>query len=142
MPLKDRIRNRWRKIVPFSPEAWLALVLLSGLLVEVVGDVTIERALMVPPEQQIVLRTVGSVLWIVGAYALLYRQLIKQPAALTPREREVFILAGQGMTNRQIAEALSISERTVDTYVMSIRKKLGLSSRAELVKRANNGKRT
>jgi non-specific serine/threonine protein kinase len=48
---------------------------------------------------------------------------------LTPREREVVALVAQGRTNRQIAEALVISERTVARHLDHVFAKLGLSSR-------------
>jgi predicted ATPase/DNA-binding SARP family transcriptional activator/DNA-binding CsgD family transcriptional regulator/Flp pilus assembly protein TadD len=49
---------------------------------------------------------------------------------LTLREREVSLLVQRGLTNRQIASELSISESTVQNHVHKILKKLGLSSRA------------
>jgi DNA-binding NarL/FixJ family response regulator len=52
---------------------------------------------------------------------------------LTTREREVAQLIAQGKTSREIAEALVITERTVDTHADRIRVKLGLHSRAEIV---------
>jgi DNA-binding CsgD family transcriptional regulator len=55
--------------------------------------------------------------------------------ALTPREREVARLVAQGLTNRQIAEALFVSERTVDHHVSNILKKLDLSSREQVASR-------
>ena len=54
------------------------------------------------------------------------------PQLLTPREREVAALIGQGLTSRQIAERLVITERTADTHAERIRSKLGLRSRAEI----------
>ncbi len=51
---------------------------------------------------------------------------------LTAREREVALLVGRGLTNRQIAKELSISERTVSTHLSKILKKLELNSRAQL----------
>jgi DNA-binding NarL/FixJ family response regulator len=51
---------------------------------------------------------------------------------LTRRELEVAALAGGGLTNRQIAEELSISEHTAATHVRKILKKLELRSRAQL----------
>ena len=52
--------------------------------------------------------------------------------ALTAREREVALLIGRGLTNRQIAHELSISKHTVANHVHRILKKLGLSSRVQL----------
>jgi non-specific serine/threonine protein kinase len=53
-------------------------------------------------------------------------------AALTPREEEVAVLVSRGLTNRQIASELSISEHTVATHIAKILKRLGLSSRSRL----------
>jgi DNA-binding CsgD family transcriptional regulator len=54
-------------------------------------------------------------------------------APLTPREREVAVLIARGFTSRDIAQALVITERTVDTHADRIRAKLGLRSRMEIV---------
>jgi DNA-binding NarL/FixJ family response regulator/Tfp pilus assembly protein PilF len=51
---------------------------------------------------------------------------------LTPREREVAALVAQGLSNRQIAARLVVSERTADVHVSNILHKLDLSSRAQL----------
>jgi predicted ATPase/DNA-binding SARP family transcriptional activator/DNA-binding CsgD family transcriptional regulator len=48
---------------------------------------------------------------------------------LTYREREVANLIGRGSTNRQIADKLDITERTVETHVSRVLRKLGLRSR-------------
>jgi ATP/maltotriose-dependent transcriptional regulator MalT len=53
-------------------------------------------------------------------------------SALTLREREVTGLIATGLTNRQIAERLVISERTADRHVSNILAKLGLSTRAQI----------
>ena len=50
---------------------------------------------------------------------------------LSPREREVLALIARGLTNRQIATELVISEHTARNHVASILDKLGLSRRAE-----------
>jgi DNA-binding NarL/FixJ family response regulator len=52
--------------------------------------------------------------------------------ALTPREREVAALVASGHTNRQIAEKLVISERTVEWHVSKLLARLELQSRAHL----------
>jgi non-specific serine/threonine protein kinase len=51
---------------------------------------------------------------------------------LTAREQEVALLVGRGLTNRQIALELSISEHTVASHVRKILKKLGLRSRTQI----------
>ena len=56
----------------------------------------------------------------------------RRPTALTSRESEVSALVARGLTNRQIATELSISEHTVATHVGRILNKLGLSSRSRL----------
>jgi LuxR family transcriptional regulator, maltose regulon positive regulatory protein len=48
---------------------------------------------------------------------------------VTPREREVLRLLAEGLTNRQIAERLVVSEHTVHRHVTNILRKLGLPSR-------------
>jgi DNA-binding CsgD family transcriptional regulator len=53
-------------------------------------------------------------------------------AALTAREREVAILVGRGYSNRRIAEALVIAEKTAEVHARNIREKLGLSTRAQI----------
>ena len=55
-----------------------------------------------------------------------------QSAVLTRREEEVAALLARGLSNRQIASKLSISEHTAATHVRAILKKLGLRSRAQV----------
>ncbi|MCE7011601.1 LuxR C-terminal-related transcriptional regulator [Kibdelosporangium philippinense] len=54
------------------------------------------------------------------------------PAMLTPREREVALLAAQGQSSRWIAARLHLSVRTVDNYLGRAYAKLGVTSRTEL----------
>jgi predicted ATPase/DNA-binding CsgD family transcriptional regulator len=54
------------------------------------------------------------------------------PAALTAREREVAALVADGLTNREIAAALVVTERTAETHVQNILNKLAFSSRAQV----------
>lgn len=56
----------------------------------------------------------------------------EQPSdRLTSREQEVLGLVARGLTNRQIADALTISEKTVSVHVSNVLSKLGLASRTQ-----------
>ncbi|MFD5052393.1 response regulator transcription factor [Streptomyces tendae] len=58
------------------------------------------------------------------------------PDDLTPREREVLTLIGQGLSNRGIAEKLFISEATVKTHINNLFAKTHIRDRADAVRRA------
>jgi DNA-binding CsgD family transcriptional regulator len=51
---------------------------------------------------------------------------------LSPRERDVAALVARGLTNKEIAAQLIISERTAATHVAHILDKLGLRTRAQI----------
>ena len=53
-------------------------------------------------------------------------------ASPTPREREVARLIGLGLTNKEIARRLGISERTVGAHIQNLLNKLGASNRAQI----------
>lgn len=55
------------------------------------------------------------------------------PVLLTPREIEVLIALGDGLSNKETARRLAISPHTVKFHIESLFKKLGASSRAEAV---------
>ena len=52
---------------------------------------------------------------------------------LTPREREILTLLGEGLVNKEIAVRLGVSEHTVKTHLAAIYEKLDASNRAEAV---------
>jgi len=72
-------------------------------------------------------RTVDAVLDAAGAAPLRTRQ--RHPAGLTDRELEVLRLIAQGRTNKQIAEALVVTEKTAGHHVEHIYAKAGVSTR-------------
>ena len=55
---------------------------------------------------------------------------------LTSREREVLQLLAEGLSNRKIAEQLSISVKTVETHRSNMMNKLGVDNKTELIKYA------
>ena len=55
---------------------------------------------------------------------------------LTPREQDILSLLVDGRSNRTIAAALDVGERTVETHLSAMFGKAGVASRAELVARA------
>lgn len=56
-------------------------------------------------------------------------------SALSPRERTVATLVAQGLTNREVAARLYLSERTVESHVSAVLTKLGLRSRSGIAAR-------
>lgn len=55
---------------------------------------------------------------------------------LSPREMEVLILAARGLSNRQIATSLNLSEATIKRHLSNCYSKMGISSRGEAVRKA------
>ena len=76
----------------------------------------------------------GAKLWAEAAREELGRigGRVASPDALTPSERRVATLVAEGRTNREVATALVLAERTVEGHLSNIYAKLGVRSRAEL----------
>jgi len=75
---------------------------------------------------------VGQTLIDADATKRAMERMIQMPGSeLTEREREVLALIARGYTNKQIAEALTVTEKTARNHVSHILEKLGLSRRSE-----------
>jgi DNA-binding CsgD family transcriptional regulator len=57
---------------------------------------------------------------------------IDTPLPLSDREREISLLVGEGLTNRQIADRLAVSVRTIEGHLYRIFAKLGIDRRQQL----------
>lgn len=60
----------------------------------------------------------------------------RAPSFLSKRETEVLRMLAQGFTNQQVADALTLSVKTAETYRVRLTRKLGVKSRAELFRYA------
>jgi DNA-binding NarL/FixJ family response regulator len=69
----------------------------------------------------------------VAAHPILSRKPDSRLAELTTREREVLELVAQGLSNAEIAEALTLERTTIKTHVQRILAKLGARNRVEVV---------
>jgi DNA-binding CsgD family transcriptional regulator len=78
----------------------------------------------------------GARLWVERTRAELARIAGRAPSAgeLTPAEGRVAALVAEGKTNREVAAALYVSERTVEGHLSHVYDKLGVRSRAELAR--------
>ena len=56
----------------------------------------------------------------------------KEPMPLTRRELEVAVLVAEGLSNKQIAAKLVVSERTAEYHILNILNKLGFNSRTQI----------
>lgn len=97
----------------------------SSALVEALRRVERGESLLDPAITQVVINQLRTVL---GDGKSAAGSLI----ALTEREREIIKLVAQGLTNRDIAERLFLSEKTVRNYVSNILSKLDLKNRTQL----------
>ncbi len=70
-----------------------------------------------------------------GVSRRLFRHHTPRPL-LSPRESQILSALGRGESSKQIAKALDLSVRTVETHRQSIKRKLGLEGQAELIKYA------
>jgi pimeloyl-ACP methyl ester carboxylesterase/DNA-binding CsgD family transcriptional regulator len=75
---------------------------------------------------------VESVVTEVRAFLGLPRLRWSVPTGLTPRQTEVAALVAEGLTNRDLAQRLTITERSAESHVERIRQRLGLRTRSQV----------
>ncbi len=75
----------------------------------------------------------GGIYYSVALARQLARPLV-QDNQLTVREQEVLQQLANGQSNKQVARALDLSVRTVETHRLNIKRKLGIEGQAELIK--------
>jgi DNA-binding NarL/FixJ family response regulator len=83
----------------------------------------------------------GAGPWAANARAELARIGGRGPATgeLTPSERRIAELVAEGMTNKEVAAVLVIADRTVESALTQVYRKLGVRSRTELARKLSAG---
>jgi two-component system nitrate/nitrite response regulator NarL len=133
--LADVAAADWPVVVLLSDEAHVPEIWAAGASALIGRDAdapSLLAALQAAVQALLVLdRALASI--IVPARGLGHEPLVEE---LTPREIEVLQLLADGLTNKAIAQRLSISEHTIKFHVNAILGKLGAQSRTEAVVRA------
>ncbi len=103
----------------------------SGYLIKNASRAELLRAIRLVAQGQILVDPVSAKHAMARILSLANGMAHVPGEELTEREREVLALVARGYTNKQIAEALSITEKTARNHVSHILEKLGLSRRSE-----------
>ncbi|MGY1680532.1 LuxR C-terminal-related transcriptional regulator [Geodermatophilus sp. SYSU D01176] len=128
-PVLRRAWRDWRELrVPY--EAARVRILL-GEVCAALGDT--DGALLEWDAARYTFEELGAVDDLARVAALLSPETPSRPSGLTERELEVLRLVAQGRTNREIADALFLSEHTVRRHLQNVFGRLGVSSRAAAV---------
>ena len=132
--LEDAIDLYLRSVMPFEA-AQARLDLARTLAAQDRAAAALENALAA----QATFSELGATRALKDADKLAAKLGGRRPGGLTGREHEVLRLVAQGLSNRQIAERLVVSEHTVHRHVANIYARLGVSTRAAAVALARSG---
>ena len=117
----------------------LAQVVVAGAMVQAVRAGARGYLLKDEPAHEIV-TAIDAVMagrsYFSAAVAVRLSQASAPATLLTQRERDVLRHIASGHANKQIAQALGLSVRTVETHRLNIKRKLGIDGQAELIKYA------
>src|SRR5262249_42910145 len=106
----------------------------EGLLPDVAGLLALRAAAGLPNQRAAALGSARDIMTSLGMRRELAQlpaeQAARAPDGLSAREVEVLALVAQGLTNREIAERLVLSERTVINHLSHIFNKTGVENRA------------
>lgn len=114
------------RLVPIANGRFIATAIPNAELVELPGD----DYMLYAGDVEAVVSSVEEFLGVGPVPAPAART--RRNGDLTRREREIAALVGQGLTNKQIASRLVVSERTVESHVSSILRKLRMSTRSQI----------
>jgi DNA-binding CsgD family transcriptional regulator len=106
----------------------------SGLIAAMFATVGIWLGLKLTRKQErIVVKEVPVMVPVPMAEPFCHNEAKREELAITPREMEILELIAQGMSNREIAEKLFVSENTVKTHSSRVFDKLGAKRRTQAV---------
>ncbi|MFC7619035.1 AAA family ATPase [Microlunatus sp. GCM10028923] len=128
--------------VGLPPFAALSRYLLGRVLIRRRRAGDSEEATALATAAAAAARAMGMAPLLSDAKALVAESSGRQTGPLTRREREVAGHLAEGLTNRQIAALLHLSERTVETHVQHVLTKLGLANRTLIATWVRDGMRT
>ena len=129
--LERRPETRILVLSMHDTPAYISTALSHGALGYVLKDVPTEEI-----KRAIDTVMAGERYLCTGAQGSLEPSPSDQREALTTREQTILLQLAQGKSNREVAEALDISVRTVETHRKNIKTKLGISSTAGLTRYA------